>query len=113
MFSPAATILGVASKTRIGKGLAGKTEDGIPENVPRVDGKVITPVPLTDKTNAGNMVALKIGEGQYAFYAHLQPGSLRVKVGDRVRKAQVLGKVGNSATRWDRICISRSAEGRN
>jgi hypothetical protein len=73
-----------------------KIEDGIPENVPRVDGKVIPPVPLTDRTNPGNMVTLKIAEGQYAFYAHLQPGSLRVKVGDRVRKGQLLGKVGNS-----------------
>jgi hypothetical protein len=80
----------------VADGLVVKTEDGIPENVPRVDGKIITPVPLTDKTNAGNMVALKIGEGQYAFYAHLQPGSLRVKAGDRVRKGQLLGKVGNS-----------------
>ncbi len=73
-----------------------KIEDGIPENVPRIDGKVIMPVPLTDKTVAGNMVALEIGKGQYAFYSHLQPGSLRVKVGDRVRKGQLLGKLGNA-----------------
>jgi hypothetical protein len=73
-----------------------KIHDGIPENVPQVDGRVIMPVPLTDATVAGNMVALKIGERQYAFYAHLQPGSLRVKVGDRVRKGQLLGKLGNS-----------------
>ena len=70
--------------------------DGVPENVPRIDGKIITPIPLTDRTNAGNMVALEIGKGQYAFYAHLQPGSLRVKEGDRVREGQLLGKVGNS-----------------
>jgi murein DD-endopeptidase MepM/ murein hydrolase activator NlpD len=72
------------------------TQDEIPENVPQADGRVITPVALTDRTFPGNRVALKIGEGQYAFYAHLQPGSLRVKVGDRVRMGQVLGKVGNS-----------------
>lgn len=72
------------------------TLDGVPENVPRIDGKIITPVPLTDRTNPGNMVALEIGKGQYAFYAHLQPGSLRVKKGDRVRKGQLLGKLGNS-----------------
>lgn len=71
-------------------------EDGIPENIPRIDGKVIPPVPLTDRTNPGNMVALEIGKGQYAFYAHLQPGSLRVKEGDRIRKGQLLGKLGNS-----------------
>ena len=86
----------LADVIAVADGLVVKTEDGIPENVPRIDGRVIPPVPLTDKTNAGNMVALRIGAGQYAFYAHLQPGSLRVKVGDRVRKGQLLGKVGNS-----------------
>lgn len=80
----------------VADGLVVDTVDGVAENVPRVDGKVIPPVPLTDKTWAGNLVALKIGEGQYAFYAHLQPGSLRVKEGDRVRRGQVLGKTGNS-----------------
>ncbi|HEV8186997.1 MAG TPA: M23 family metallopeptidase [Pyrinomonadaceae bacterium] len=80
----------------VADGLVVKTEDGIPENVPQADGKVIMPVPLTDRTITGNMVALKIGEKQYAFYAHLQPGSLRVKVGDRVRKGQLLGKLGDS-----------------
>ncbi|HEX5702105.1 MAG TPA: M23 family metallopeptidase [Pyrinomonadaceae bacterium] len=80
----------------VADGLVVDTLDGVPENVPRVDGKVIPPVPLTEKTWAGNIVALEIGKGQYAFYAHLVPGSIRVKKGDRVRKGQVLGKVGNS-----------------
>lgn len=80
----------------VADGLVVDTVEGVPENIPRVDGKIIPPVPLTDRTNAGNMVALKIGEGQYAFYAHLVPGSIRVKKGDRVRKGRVLGKVGNS-----------------
>jgi murein DD-endopeptidase MepM/ murein hydrolase activator NlpD len=44
----------------------------------------------------GNFVILDIGHGRYAFYAHLKPGSLRVRPGDRVRKGQVLGLVGNS-----------------
>jgi murein DD-endopeptidase MepM/ murein hydrolase activator NlpD len=30
------------------------------------------------------------------MYAHLQPGSLRVKVGDKVKAGQVLGLVGNT-----------------
>jgi len=34
--------------------------------------------------------------GRDAFYAHLQPGSLRVKRGDKVRTGQVVGLVGNS-----------------
>jgi murein DD-endopeptidase MepM/ murein hydrolase activator NlpD len=32
----------------------------------------------------------------FAAYAHLQPGSLRVRVGDRVRTGQVLGLLGNT-----------------
>jgi murein DD-endopeptidase MepM/ murein hydrolase activator NlpD len=39
---------------------------------------------------------MEIGDGVYAFYAHLQPGSLRVKVGDKVHRGQVLGLLGNS-----------------
>jgi murein DD-endopeptidase MepM/ murein hydrolase activator NlpD len=39
---------------------------------------------------------LDLGDGVYAFYAHLQPGSIKVKVGDKVRRGQVLGLVGNS-----------------
>ena len=39
---------------------------------------------------------LDLGGGRFAFYAHLQPGSLRVKTGDKVRGGQVLGLVGNS-----------------
>jgi murein DD-endopeptidase MepM/ murein hydrolase activator NlpD len=37
-----------------------------------------------------------MGKGRFAFYAHLQPGSIRVKVGDTVKTGQVLGLLGNS-----------------
>ena len=53
-------------------------------------------VPITLETVGGNNVIMEIGDGLYAFYAHLQPGSLRVKVGDKVRRGQVLGLLGNS-----------------
>jgi len=32
----------------------------------------------------------------YAFYAHLKPGSLKVKLGDQVKRGQVIGLVGNT-----------------
>lgn len=32
-----------------------KAQDGIPENVPQADGRVIMAVPLTDTTIAGNI----------------------------------------------------------
>jgi hypothetical protein len=74
-------------------GVVAATKDSIPENVPGVNSRA---VPITLETVGGNHVILDIGGGRYAFYAHLQPGSLRVRTGDRVRRGQVLGLVGNS-----------------
>jgi murein DD-endopeptidase MepM/ murein hydrolase activator NlpD len=68
------------------------THDGIPENEPGS----VRAVPIDLETVAGNYVVLDLGQGLYAGYAHLQPGSLRVKKGDRVRKGDVLGKLGNT-----------------
>jgi hypothetical protein len=45
---------------------------------------------------AGNSVVIEIEPGVFAAYAHLQPGSLRVGVGDRVTAGQVLGLLGNT-----------------
>lgn len=39
---------------------------------------------------------LDLGQNRYAFYGHLVPGSVRVKVGDRVKPGDVVGKLGNS-----------------
>jgi hypothetical protein len=50
----------------------------------------------TAQTAGGNHVVIDMGNGRYAFYAHLQPGSVRVKVGQRVSTGQVLGLLGNS-----------------
>jgi hypothetical protein len=44
----------------------------------------------------GNEVILEIEPGVYAFYAHFQPGSLRVQVGETVTAGQVLGLLGNT-----------------
>lgn len=77
----------------VADGIVSATKDGIPENVPGANSRA---VPITLETVGGNHVILDIGNGRYAFYAHLRPGSLRVKVGDRVKKGAVVGKVGNS-----------------
>ena len=47
---------------------------------------------------SGNFVAIDIGNGRYAFYEHLQHGSVTVKSGDRVRRGQVIGRLGNSGS---------------
>ena len=44
----------------------------------------------------GNHVVLDLGEGTYAVYAHVQRGSLEIRVGDKVAAGQVLGRCGNS-----------------
>lgn len=44
----------------------------------------------------GNHVTVDIGSGVYAFYAHLKAGSPTVRVGDRVRRGQVIALLGNS-----------------
>jgi biotin carboxyl carrier protein len=51
---------------------------------------------LTIETVDGNHVVENIGGGVYAFYAHLQKGSLLVKQGDKVKKGQVIAKLGNT-----------------
>ena len=44
----------------------------------------------------GNFVVLDIGNGAFALYAHLQPGSVKVAPGAKVKVGDVLGKVGNT-----------------
>ncbi|MEN5146384.1 M23 family metallopeptidase [Brevundimonas diminuta] len=45
---------------------------------------------------AGNYVVIDHGGSEFSFYAHLQPGSLAVKVGDVVKAGDVLGALGSS-----------------
>jgi murein DD-endopeptidase MepM/ murein hydrolase activator NlpD len=66
------------------------------DNIPDADPHGLTsPVAMSLETITGNHVVLDLGSGRYAMYAHLQPG-LRVGVGDRVTRGQVLGRIGNS-----------------
>jgi len=44
----------------------------------------------------GNFVVLDIGNGAVALYAHLQPGSVKVAPGAKVKVGDFLGKVGNT-----------------
>ena len=39
---------------------------------------------------------IDIGDGHYVLYGHMKLGSLRVRVGDRVRRGQLIGQVGDS-----------------
>ena len=77
----------------VADGIVVVTKDSIPQNVP---GATSRAVPITLETVGGNHVVIDIGGGHYAFYAHVQPGSLRVRVGDKVKRGQVIALVGNS-----------------
>jgi hypothetical protein len=51
---------------------------------------------LTIETVDGNNIVENLGHGVWAFYAHLQKGSLLVKPGDRVHKGQKIAELGNT-----------------
>ena len=64
--------------------------DGLPDNTPRV----LPPVTLDSL--AGNHVILQIAPNRYATYAHLQNGSIKVRLHDHVHQGDVLALLGNS-----------------
>jgi Peptidase family M23 len=73
-------------------GVVTSTRDGRPEQVP-----FESPIGITENLDfPGNFVIIRVRPGVYAFYAHFQPGSVAVKVGDRVRVGQRLGLLGNT-----------------
>ena len=69
--------------------------DGIAENIPH-SGKYVVEINFINA--GGNHAVVDIGGNRYAFYAHMRPGSVRVKVGDQVKAGQVLGHVGNTGS---------------
>ncbi|VVB57474.1 Peptidase family M23 [uncultured archaeon] len=65
-------------------------QDGVPDNVPGAK------PPININRLGGNFIVLDLHNGYYAFYGHMIPGSLRVKVGGNVSTGQVIGSLGNS-----------------
>jgi murein DD-endopeptidase MepM/ murein hydrolase activator NlpD len=80
----------------VADGVIALVRDGFPENVPTPSGDENMPIPLTRESGAGNQLSIRIKDSVYAQYAHLAPGSIRVRLGDRVRRGQVIGQVGNA-----------------
>ncbi len=80
-----APVLSVAAGVVVG------LQDGFPEQTPPTK---ISPV--TAQNFLGNRLVIDIGGGHFAVYAHLQPDSLRVHVGEHVRQGQVIGLLGNT-----------------
>jgi hypothetical protein len=66
--------------------------DGMPEGTP-----FQLPTSLTRSVEyAGNQIVIQIRPEVWAIYAHLQPGSIRVQVGQRVTSGQSIGKLGTT-----------------
>jgi murein DD-endopeptidase MepM/ murein hydrolase activator NlpD len=61
--------------------------NGVPDNVPGS---------MNGYFALGNAVVVQHGDNEFALYAHLQPDSIRVRVGQRVRPGTTIGRSGNS-----------------
>jgi hypothetical protein len=77
----------------VANGTVVRTHDGEPEQVPT---QGPAPGTTTIQNAGGNYIVIKIGPGRYAFYAHLQPGSLLVRTGQRVKTGQIIARLGNT-----------------
>ncbi|HZX83372.1 MAG TPA: M23 family metallopeptidase [Reyranella sp.] len=75
----------------VADGTVVSSRNDLPEQVPGA-----LPQGMTIDQADGNFVVLDIGAGNYVLYAHMQPGSVTVKAGVKVRRGAVLGKVGNT-----------------
>jgi murein DD-endopeptidase len=82
-----------AEVVAVADGVIARAKDGIPENAATLPSGAL---PNDYEVIYGNHIILDIGDGRSALYAHLQPGSFRVKAGDRVKKGQTIALLGNS-----------------
>lgn len=82
-----ADVLAIADGTIVGT--LNTLSDQVPPNIP-------DPKTINLENVLGNNVILKINSNTFALYAHLQKGSVTIKPGDRVKRGQLLGKLGNT-----------------
>lgn len=85
-------ILAVADATVVSilDGMEANAPGVLPASNPELAAK------LTVENVDGNHVVLDLGDGVYAMYAHMISGSLKVKPGDKVKRGQVIGHLGNT-----------------
>lgn len=69
------------------EGMVTDVINGVQDNVPGVKNEMFVP---------GNMIVIKHADGEYSLFAHLKFGSTRVKVGEKIKRGQVIGLCGNS-----------------
>ena len=81
-----------ADVTAVAPGTVVSARDGLADGTPKS-------LPSTSQNpgdGAGNHVIVQIEPGVWAFYAHLQMGSVAVEIGDQVATGQSIGRLGNS-----------------
>jgi hypothetical protein len=84
-FGHAAEVVAAADGTVVA------ARDGLAEQPPNS-----LPAGIDPTQSAGNHVIVQIRPDTWALYAHLQPGSIAVAVGDKLVAGQPLGRLGNS-----------------
>lgn len=83
-----------ADVVAVADSLVRDARDGIADNPPLFEPPAPTSVELS--ATGGNYVVLDLGRNRFVHYAHLQQGSVTVRAGQRVRRGQLLGRLGNS-----------------
>jgi murein DD-endopeptidase len=83
-----AKVLAVADATIV------EVKDDVPEDTPISSNSR----PIALENASGNYIVLSLGGGRYAFYEHLKPGSIPGKKGQRVRRGDVIGRLGNTGS---------------
>lgn len=78
----------------VADGVVRDSGDGQPDNQPFAAHP--EPTDLTPRGLYGNFVILEIAPGVFAHYAHLRPGSVRVRAGDHVHRGDVIAHLGDS-----------------
>jgi murein DD-endopeptidase MepM/ murein hydrolase activator NlpD len=76
----------------VADGTVAAAVDGRPNQTPNTPAVGIG----SPKDYPGNHVSLQLAPDVWAVYAHIQPGTVTVKPGEKVAKGQVIGKLGNS-----------------
>lgn len=78
----------------VADGVVRDVRDGTPDHAP-LEAQP-EPDSLTAQGLYGNYVVLQIAPDVFVHYAHLQPGSVAVTAGQKLRRGEVLGKLGQS-----------------
>ena len=78
----------------VAEGVVRAIRDGVSDRPPLAQSSPLDEVTL--EAAAGNYVVLELGTNTFALYAHLQRDSVAVEVGQRVRRGDMLGRLGNS-----------------